>query len=189
MALNFKANTCWCVDFGVQGFPVTTLGMKAIDATVSDLDEAYILVQDNNGDPTNLESFIQSQAQYNSNPVLTPPSSIGIYRFNPVYAQNMPIRLRSPEVTADSPHLRKRWRTFLIHGDGTAQIRIYLDGVIITFPNGNTSITVTATEQPTHPRRILLPVGSWGYSISYEIVGDIAIRAIELGYDLMTAEE
>lgn len=43
-ANDFDANTMVSVDLGVPSFPITTLGAKLVDAHVSSLDEAYVLV-------------------------------------------------------------------------------------------------------------------------------------------------
>jgi hypothetical protein len=40
---NFQANTTICVDFQLPGFPVTTLGMKILDAHVNETEQAFIL--------------------------------------------------------------------------------------------------------------------------------------------------
>lgn len=186
---DFVASTCWCIDLAMPGFPITTLGLKAIDAHVSGLNEAYVLLKDNDGDPTNIEALIQAQAQFNATFTPTAPTSVGVYRFNPVYGQNIPLRLRSPEITDGTPHLRKKWLGFGLHGDGTANVRLYLDGVLMTFATGLTEITLVCVDLPTDPRRFQLPPGSWGYSLSYEIVGDVGVRAVELSFDNMPGEE
>ena len=41
---DYAANTMVCIDLGAQGYPISTLGAKLLDAHVSALDEAYTLM-------------------------------------------------------------------------------------------------------------------------------------------------
>lgn len=40
---NYEAHTCICIDLQMDGFPVTTLGMKAVDVYVNDLGRPFAL--------------------------------------------------------------------------------------------------------------------------------------------------
>ena len=40
---DYAANTAVCVDMQMEGFPITTLGMKALDAHVDEYEQAFVL--------------------------------------------------------------------------------------------------------------------------------------------------
>jgi len=46
MQENYSAHTCIVVDLQAKGFPITTLGVKLIDAHVNDLGRLFILAED-----------------------------------------------------------------------------------------------------------------------------------------------
>ena len=139
---------------------------------------------------TKINEFVDVQSKFEATPVYPGEmSQPAVYVFNPVFGTRIPLRMRSPEITAGAPHVRKRWREIQVHGDGTAQLRVYLDGSLMTLANGQHNHTVDCAEGPMHPRRVLLPPGSWGYSLSYELTGRMDLRAVELGYDTMTSED
>jgi len=196
----FAGNPTWCLDFGtlqqlyqIPNHPVTTLGFKPTDVHVSSTGECYTLLGiDATNDPENQARLAMAEAQFNTALALVNPSytaSQAIYRFNPTFGLNVPMRFRTSENTANSPQTRKRWREVRMNGIGTCQVRVFIDGVLWTLANGQTATTVTLSESPIHPSRILLPVGSWGYSCSVEVCGDITVRFIEFGYDPMTGED
>ena len=41
---NYAANTAVCVDMQLDGYPITTLGLKALDAHVDEYEQAYVLL-------------------------------------------------------------------------------------------------------------------------------------------------
>ena len=190
---NYLANATWCVDFGAPGDPVTTLGMKALDAHVSSTNEAFLLLPDMASASDNVVKvnlFMGAQTVFATGFTGGSASDhLNVYRFNPILGQAIPFRFRTAEITAGAPHVRKRWRDIIIHGDGTLQLRVFLDGALLTFATGNISETIDCTELPTHPRRVSLPPGSWGYSIALEGTSDKGVRMIELGYDPMPGLE
>lgn len=54
----YSAHTTLCIDLQVEGFPITTLGLKPIDIVVNELDDVYALFQNQgNGDMANLSTF------------------------------------------------------------------------------------------------------------------------------------
>jgi hypothetical protein len=112
-----------------------------------------------------------------------------LYRFNPTIGQNVPMRWRTSEMVAGAPQTRKRWREVRLNGSGTHQLRVFIDGALLTMANGSTVTTLTLSESPIHPSRIMLPIGSWGYSCSVEGCGDGVVRLIELGFDPMAGED
>ena len=195
---NYAGNPCWCVDLGITqlaftlpNYPITTLGFKPNDVHVSSTGECYALLTiDAGSDPTNQSHFVMAESQFNviAVPNFTSGSS-AIYRFNPTFGQNVPIRFRTGEVTAGSPQTRKRWREVRLNGVGTSSVRVFLDGALVTTANGNTSNPIIMSENPTHSSRILLPTGSWGYACSIECCGDCTVRLIEFGYDPMAGED
>lgn len=40
---NYEANTCLCIDLQVEDFPITTLGMKVVDACVNETEQVFVL--------------------------------------------------------------------------------------------------------------------------------------------------
>jgi hypothetical protein len=190
---NYLANACWCIDNTLPTDAVTTLGIKPLDAHVSSDGEAYVLLEDMStvaGNHTKLASFLLAQSQYSTATMTSTASDhLGVYKFNPVQGMPVPMRFRTPEITAGSPNARKRWRGLLIHGDGSLWVRVYLDGALMTFADGTTKQQVDCTDLPDQPRRVLFPIGSWGYSVSVEGIADHGIRIIEVNFDPMPGEE
>jgi hypothetical protein len=195
---DFIGNPCWCVDLGIPqlafqlpNYPITTLGFKPSDMHVTSTGECYALLTiDPVNDPYNQSNFIAAESQFNTivNPQVTTQAQ-ALYRFNPTYGQNVPVRFRTSEVTGDSPQTRKRWREVRLNGIGTCSVRVFIDGALLTTANGNTSNTLVLSESPIHPSRILLPFGSWGYACSIECCGDCTVRLIEFAYDPMAGED
>lgn len=194
----FIGNPCWCVDFGtlqqmyqLANRPITTLGFKPTDVHVSSTGECYALLSiDPTNDPTNQTLLAAAESVFNS--AFTPlgsPSAQAVFRFNPSFGQNVPMRVRTSEITAGTPQDRKRWREVRLNGSGTCQMRVFVDGVLWPMANGSTVTNVTLSESPIHPSRVLLPTGSWGYSCSVEFCGDVTVRLIALGYDPMTGDD
>lgn len=194
----FQGNPCWCVDLGIAqlafvlpNYPITTLGFKPTDMHVSSTGECYALLTiDPYNDPSNQTNLAISESQFNASfTAQISVSTQAIYRFNPTFGQNVPMRWRTSEVTAGAPSMRKRWREVRLNGSGTHQIRVFIDGALQTMATGATATTLTLSESPIHPSRILLPPGSWGFSCSVEGCGDGVVRVIELGFDPMAGED
>jgi hypothetical protein len=195
---DFQGNPCWCVDLGIlnlafvlPNYPVTTLGFKPTDVHVSSTGECYALLTiDPTNDPANQSNFAISESEFNA--TFTPTvstTSQALFRFNPTFGQNVPMRWRTSETTGGAPNTRKRWREVRLNGQGTHQIRVFIDGALQTFANGLTYTSLTLSESPLHPSRVLLPPGSWGFSCSVEGCGDGVVRVIELGFDPMAGED
>ena len=158
---------------------------------VSSTGECYALLTiDPYNDPSNQTNLAISESQFNASfTAQISVSTQAIYRFNPTFGQNVPMRWRTSEVTAGAPSMRKRWREVRLNGSGTHQIRVFIDGALQTMATGATATTLTLSESPIHPSRILLPPGSWGFSCSVEGCGDGVVRVIELGFDPMAGED
>jgi hypothetical protein len=196
---DYQGNSCWCIDFGIlnlaftlPNYPISTLGFKPTDMHVSSTGECFALLSaDSNGlDPSNQTQFAASQSMFDS--AFAPSGNSAtqaLYRFNPTFGQNVPIRFRTSEVVAGAPQSRKRWREVRLNGQGSCQVRVFIDGVLQTMATGLPATPLTLSESPIHPSRILLPVGSWGYSCSIEVCGDATVRLIEMTYDPMTGED
>jgi hypothetical protein len=195
---DYQGNPCWCLDFGIMNlaftlpnYPISTLGFKPTDMHVSSTGECFALLSiDSTLDPSNQTAFAASQAQFDSS--FSPAgndNTQAIYRFNPTFGANVPIRFRTSEVVAGAPQSRKRWREVRLNGQGTCQVRVFIDGVLLTMATGLPVTNLVLSESPIHPSRILLPPGSWGYSCSIEVCGDATVRLIEMGYDPMTGED
>lgn len=185
---NYACNTTWCIDMGSPGMPVTTMGMKPVDSHVTSTGETYVLFNDQN--LADLDSFLNAQEQFSTSFSDTGSTYSGIVcQFNPVIGDVIPMHIRTAEITAGTPNVRKRWQEIRIFGDGSCQVRVFIDGVLTVFGNGNNQVNITCSEMPLHPARVLLPIGSWGYSASVEIVGKAPIRLIEISYDMMPGDE
>lgn len=192
MDSNYEANACWCVDLALPGNPVTTLGIRPLDVHVSADGECYMLLKDWSTTPSvdPVSAFLGAASQFDvaySNSVPA-QDHLSVYKFNPTIGQGAPIRFRTREFTAGAPNLRKRWREIRVHGDGTCQMRVFIDGALKQLANDAWWGTIDCTENPNQPRRLLLPTASWGYSLSVEIVGSVDVRMIEIGYDAMPGD-
>ena len=193
----FAGNPCWCVDLGIvqlaftlPNYPITTLGFKPQDVHVSSTGECFALLTiDATYDPSNRTKFIAAESDFNQtfSPTVVSTSQV-LYRFNPSFGQNVPMRFRTGEVTANAPYMRKRWREVRLNGSGSCQLRVFIDGALLPLATGLTYVNLVLTESPIHPTRVMLPIGSWGYSVSVEICGDGVVRLIEFGFDPMPGE-
>lgn len=192
MGSNYEANACWCVDLTLPGNPVTTLGIRPLDVHVSADGECYMLLKDWSSAPAvdPVTAFLSAAAQFDVPYSSSVPTQdhISVYKFNPTLGQPAPVRFRTREFTAGSPNLRKRWREVRVHGDGTCQMRVFVDGALKQLANGEWWGNIDCAENPNQPRRLLLPPASWGYALSVEIVGTIDVRMIEIGYDAMPGD-
>lgn len=127
---------------------------------------------------TRLTEFLAAQSQFNTNLDLSALDSPAIYRWEGGL-ERMPMYIRSGEYNCGAPNERKWWHNLKFHGDGTCQIRVYNDGAFIA------QATLTAQESWDNPRRINLPSGSKGYGLSFELVGQYNLRAVEIGFNTM----
>ena len=195
---DYQGNPCWCLDFGIMNlpyvlpnYPISTLGFKPTDMHVSSTGECFTLLSiDASLDQINQTQFSASQSQFVSS--FSPSgnnNTQAIYRFNPTFGANVPIRFRTSEIVAGAPQSRKRWREVRLNGQGSCQARIFIDGALLIMANGLSVTDLVLSESPVHPSRILLPPGSWGYSCSIEVCGDVTVRLIEMGFDPMTGED
>lgn len=101
-----------------------------------------------------------------------------VYKFNSA-SQNIPLHIRTGQQSFGNPAGRKKYGHIEFHGSGTITCRVYVDGVYVC------DRSATMTEDSSKSRRIGLPVGTKGYTIDLEIVGDARIRAIESSYTPM----
>lgn len=175
---NYEAHTTLVVDLQAPGVPITTLGLKPVDIIVNELEEMYILV-DNQGtqDPNNMIYFkaqnseVEPQSNFASNPGLS------IYKML-VGKSSMPLVVRSGVKGFESRTERKRFGQLEFFGNGTLSVRVYIDGVFIA------NDQVTLAEAPTKPRKMNLPRGyRVGYTIDFEIYGDCDKLVTEFTYD------
>lgn len=127
---------------------------------------------------TTLTQFIAAQSEFNA--AFAPPQILGTSIFRWEGGQErMPMYIRSGEYNCGAPNERKWWHNLKFHGDGTCQIRVYNDGAFIA------QATLTAQESWDNPRRINLPSGSKGFGLSFELVGQYNLRAVEIGFNTM----
>lgn len=120
--------------------------------------------------------FLAAQAQFNS--AFTPVALNGksVYRWGGDIANSIPMFIGSGEFNCGTPDQRKFFDYLEFHGDGTAQIRVYVDGAFVA-----QSILVAMEGSPIQ-RRVNLPTGSRGYGVRFELVGAYNLRGVELAF-------
>lgn len=91
----------------------------------------------------------------------------GIYRFGSPYDKaigNTPCFYASKSFSGEDPSRRVKWRTMVLHGQGTLKLNVYVDNVILL-----QSQQIVMSEMPTQERLVNLPRGiSTGYYLRYE---------------------
>lgn len=120
--------------------------------------------------------FLGAQAQFN--PTFAPVALTGksVMRWSGDIANAIPMFIGSGEFNCGMPDQRKFFDYLEFHGDGTAQIRVYLDGTFVT------QSTLVAMEGSPIQRRVNLPTGSRGYGVRFELVGAYSLRGVELAF-------
>ena len=91
----------------------------------------------------------------------------GIYRFGSSFDKavgTMPCFYASKSFTGEDPSRRVKWRTMVMHGEGTLWLNVYVDNVMLLQRQ-----QIVMTEMPTQERLVNLPRGiSTGYYLRYE---------------------
>jgi hypothetical protein len=91
----------------------------------------------------------------------------------------IPMHIRTGAQSLGNPTERKRFTQIEFHGTGTLKCRVYVDGVYIC------ESSVTLSETPSKDRRLGIPIGTRGYTIDIEFVGDANVRAVEYTFKPM----
>lgn len=91
----------------------------------------------------------------------------GIYRFGSPFDKAMgsfPCFYASRTFTGEDPSRRVKWRTIVMHGEGTLWLNVYVDNVLLVYQQ-----EMVLTEMPTQERLVNFPRGkSTGYNLRYE---------------------
>lgn len=169
---DYQAHTTVCVDLGAHGVPVTTLGLKLIDAHVTDLEGAFGLVENfwNSGDDNiALKEAMKTWGQDFQAP--SGATAVAIVHLNHSDIK-VPLAITSADLAMGDRSARKRFRSLELHGNGTGTFRVYCDGRYIS------KQTVDATQTPSWARKMNLPRGTTGYCLRFEITGDMDVTGI-----------
>lgn len=184
----YEGQTCLVIDLQVNGFPITTLGMKAVDVFVDEFEDAYALF-DNAGNAVNddnLEVNLINWAKFKLENCKSEPSYQ--YTSNPglsvwkLFSGDglIPIGLRSGQKGFGNSSERRRYETLEFYGDGFIYCRLFVDGRWV----GDNKIV--ATEAPTKPRKFNLPRGQRvGYVLDFEAFGETNKMVVEYVYSEM----
>lgn len=172
--LDYEAHTMVCVDMAPPGMPVTTLGLKLVDAHVSDLEDCVGLVRHYwHRDGIRLKEAMKTWGQDFDGPIEAFPALLRLNRSE----DRVPIVVTSADLAFGDRARRKRFRFLEAHGRGTGTFRVYCDGRYVA------QQTVTATQTPDWARKMNLPRGTTGYCLRYEITGELEILGVVAGFD------
>ena len=182
MASDYSAYTMFCIDLGEEGMPITTLGLRPIDVHVNAMEHCYMLLTKILPSDWRFQEFLKAQGSVDQNM----NSNNGwtnrmLARFGKGRIR-IPWYIRTGPMSQGEPTERKRYRYLEIHGKGTVDMRIYVDGKAVA------RSSAIPSETPDHRRKINLPRGTKGYALDLEGAGDAELFGIELTYDDMPGE-
>ena len=191
---DYEGNTALCVDLQLPGMPITTLGLKAIDAHVNETGVTTLLLDGGQLDyeygpaKSNSSEFVAAESKMSSSFAPSAADYLGVYSFNinnnivPGSKPRIPMHIRTGQQSIGTPADRKRYRQVELHGQGTCWVRVYVDRVFIH------EGSVTLSENPSKSRRLGIPIGTRGYTIDIEIAGDANLRAVEYECESMNGD-
>lgn len=186
----YEGHTCIVIDLQVQGFPITTLGMKPVDVFVDEFEDAYALFDNagnavnNNNQQINMINWANFKLQNASgNPSNSYVNNPGLSVWKLFSGDGLvPIGLRSGQKGFGNSSERRRYETLEFYGDGYLYVRAYIDGRWV----GDNKIV--ATESPNKPRKFNLPRGQRvGYVVDLEAYGDTNRLVVEYVYTEMVS--
>ena len=110
-----------------------------------------------------------------------------IYRFGNSYDKaigNVPGYYASKSFTGEDASQRVKWRSIVLHGEGTLKLNVYIDNVLLL------SDTITMTERHDQTRVMNFPRGrSIGYKVRYDYTIDTGyVRFAEIFYEPMMSD-
>lgn len=182
---DYGAHTTVVVDLQVQGFPISSMGMQIVDATVDEFEDAWVLLANSAitaNDTTNINQYIADQMIPGSAPG-TYFSNVGktIRKFN---GDNMkiPYLIRTGQNSFGGEYERKSFKHFEIHSvpssDSSSYFRVFIDG------NYSCESLITPSEQPAKIRKMNIPrSAALGYASDVEFSGTMNVRAIEFTFN------
>lgn len=186
----YEGHTCIVIDLQVQGFPITTLGMKPVDVFVDEFEDAYALFDNagnavnNNNQQINMINWANFKLQNaTGNPSNSYVNNPGLSVWKLFSGDGLvPIGLRSGQKGFGNSSERRRYETLEFYGDGYLYVRAYIDGRWV----GDNKIV--ATESPNKPRKFNLPRGQRvGYVVDLEAYGDTNRLVVEYVYTEMVS--
>jgi hypothetical protein len=169
---DYEAHTAICIDMVLPGMPITTLGMKIVDAHISDMENVFGLTHnwwDSEDDNVALKAAMANWGVDFTAPAGATGSAI--VRLNRS-STRVPIVLTSADVNFGDRARRKRFRSINIHGSGSGTVRVYCDGRYVG------KQTVVSTQTPDWARKMNLPRGTTGHTLRYEVTGDVDLIAV-----------
>ena len=183
---NYEANTMFCVDLQVPGYPITSMSVKPLDAFVTSNGECYFLLDHfpTSTDTTsiaNWDAFKTSQCGMTASFSPTTVASLGLGLWESNQTEKIPYHIRTGMNSMDEPSTRKKFwdvRLYDAGTTGTLHVRIYIDGRYVC---DGRAVTVPG---PNKTRQVNIPNGmNTGYAIDVEFAGDVSFRCIEFNYD------
>ena len=184
----YEGQTCIVVDFQVQGFPITTIGMKAEHVFVDEFEEAYALFKNagnavnNVGEQINMVNWASFKlSNSNAQPTNQYTSNVGLSVWKLFSGDGfVPMGLRSGQKGFGNVSERRKYETIEFYGDGFFYTRAYIDGRWV----GDNKIL--ATENPEKSRKFNLPRGKRvGYAVDVEVYGETSRLVVEYVYTEM----
>ena len=96
--------------------------------------------------------------------------------------ERIPWYIRTGPMSQGEPTRRKRYRYLEFQGEGSVDVRVYVDNRVVA--RGR----MIAIETPNHLRRLNLPRSCWGYALDIEMAGDAELFAVSVKFDGMPSE-
>jgi len=184
----YEGQTCLVIDLQVQGYPITTLGMKALNVFVDEFEDAYALFE-NAGNAVNANNQQINMVNWSnfklqnckSEPDHSFISNPGLSIWRLFSGDGLvPIGLRSGQKGFGNSSERRKYETIEFYGDGFIYCRLFVDGRWV----GDNKIV--ATESPNKPRKFNLPRGQRvGYVVDFEAYGETNKMVVEYVYNEM----
>ena len=174
---NYSAHTTLVVDLQVEGFPITTLGLKPVDIITNEFEDAFVLVDNQgNGSMDNFTEFKKENSELQPSNTFVSNTGLSVWKLFDG-RENVPMFFRSGQKGFENTTERRRYEKLEFYGDGTLSSRVYIDTIFVA------QTQVTLAESPNKPRRFNLPKGNRiGYSLDFELSGDTDRLIVEFTY-------
>lgn len=174
---NYEGHTTLCIDLQVEGYPITTLGLKPVDIITNEFEDAYILVDNQgNGSMDNFIEFKKENSELQPSNSFTSNPGLSVWKLFDS-RENVPMFFRSGQKGFDNTTERRKYDKFEFYGDGTLSARAYIDSIYVS------ESVITMAEGPNKPRRFNMPKGNRiGYNIDFELCGDTDRLIVEFTY-------
>ena len=192
----FSGHTTLCVEMGRENFPITTLGMKPVDVHVDEFGTPYALFSNQpDSDMSNFFEFKRQQQSRTVTPFLYSKRDGKSLWTLFSGRENIPVAVRSgyqqdstsnrssSAYVSNSMGERKKYEKIELNGKGSANVRVFIDGLVIA--SGNVSLV----DSPARCRSVNIPKGSrTGYNLDVEIFGEVDKLLTEVFYNQSKGE-